>query len=77
MKVVLFSAYDWQGLYIDGELIHEGHSLDVYDVLNAVKKRGTGPIQSLEEINEKGDWLADYGYLPNSVEELVKLNGGK
>lgn len=61
---------DWEGLYIDGHLIQEGHSLSLMQVLETLSRRGQ-PIHALHE-----QWL-DYedmerlrGALPKTLEEL-------
>ena len=36
VKVLKAKAGDWVGLYVDGRLINEGHSLSVDQVLSAV-----------------------------------------
>ena len=35
-KIQIVDTDDWQGLYVDGELMLEGHRLSVYDVLNVL-----------------------------------------
>ena len=32
----LIIGYDWQGLYINNDLICENHTLDMYDVLESI-----------------------------------------
>jgi hypothetical protein len=34
VKINIVDAEDWAGLYIDGNLIYEGHSLSAEDVLH-------------------------------------------
>lgn len=34
--VIVSGAEDWEGLYIDGKLVSEGHSIRVHDVLDAL-----------------------------------------
>lgn len=49
-KIVLVTGYDWQGLYIDGKLVDQNHSIDVGDVISylpgAEEREGEPPEDS-------------------------------
>jgi hypothetical protein len=51
---VVVRAEEWEGLYIDGRLVVEGHNLTAIDVLAALGIRASS--QFCDE-----DWLADEG----------------
>jgi hypothetical protein len=53
-EFVLIRSEDWEGLYIKGQLVVEGHSLTAIDVLAAIGIRADSKF-----CNE--DWLADEG----------------
>lgn len=74
MIVTVFLGEDWQGLYLDGELERQGHSLRILEVLNSLKDHSGEPIRSVEVVEEKGDWLQYEGYLPVTVKELIEKN---
>ena len=66
MKAILVNcdSGDWEGLYIDGTLVAEGHSLSAYQVLEAL-----GGEYKPKCIEVKADWLDGNG-LPQTVGEL-------
>ena len=67
MNVIIASFDDWNGIYIDGKLMYENHSLHHRDVLEALNiKYETIEVDMME---------LDIGHLPNTVEELKKLVG--
>lgn len=64
MKIDYVYADDWCGLYVDGKLEYEGHSLDPYHVFVALKL----PFNEFA-VNE--DWLCDEGRLPENLEDVL------
>jgi len=64
------SNYDWQGLYINGVLVDEGHSLNVPDVLRHLERRHAINLKTLEADE---DWLQECGSFPMEFHK-VKLN---
>lgn len=55
---------EWEGLYIDGKLLAEGHSLNLFDVLEALQPLLSGP-------RTVGQWEAQIeSRLPPTVNEL-------
>lgn len=68
MKVVRVSNDDdWVGLYIDGEMVDQNHSLRDNDVLEALEERG---VIEYESFIVDSDWLYDQGYLPEELSEI-------
>lgn len=43
VRIVNSREGDWQGIYIDGVLVDEGHSLDLKSCLEYVTHAGVGP----------------------------------
>lgn len=75
----LIIGYDWQGLYINNDLICENHTLDMYDVLesisNYVKNKDIDIGEEFFNINQyyiSDDWLEDRGSFPEKFEEIPK-----
>lgn len=75
----LIIGYDWQGLYINNDLICENHTLDIYDVLesisNYVKNKNIDIGEEFFNINQYyigDDWLEDRGNFPEKFEEIPK-----
>lgn len=62
-KIVTVNGGDWQGLYIDGVLKYEDHSIDL-DVFAGLVKI------ELEEKWCNDDWLSERGRLPERLEEV-------
>ena len=67
MDVVIAVFDDWNGIYIDGKLEYENHSLDHRNVLDALNIK-------YESIDVPMDEL-DIGRLPDNLEELKYLVG--
>lgn len=65
MDIVVVDCYEWYGVYKDGELVHEGDSLDFEQVLDALdipvkyKKLSTKANNELMEIGELPRLLKD------------------
>ena len=60
---------DWEGLYIDGKLVLEDHSIDVRDILEAVGFK-------IKTVWVDLDWLAETGSLPGNEDNLLLDNVG-
>ena len=62
-KIVIVSGDDWQGIYIDGQLKYEGHSIrpmDIFEVLGI----------NHEQFECDFEWLEERGRLPKNLEEV-------
>jgi hypothetical protein len=62
-ELVIAYGDDWEGLYIDGQLQEEGHSISLYHFCKAVGI----------ELTQKGvdtDWLENRGNLPSKISEV-------
>jgi hypothetical protein len=70
MKIDLVLGDDWVGLYCDGELEMENHSLDVYHVLKLLADKGL--LEGFKGHVSDEEWLEERGCLPESLSE-VKL----
>lgn len=64
-KVVIVTAYDWEGLYVDGKLAIERHSLNERDVLEALDIGYT--VVAADE-----EWLVDRGNLPEYLKDVKR-----
>lgn len=63
MKVVFAYADDWEGLYVDGILRCEGHSIQIEYALKAV-----GVV--MESIRPDQEWLEENGSLPVNLSDV-------
>ena len=63
VKVGLVRGDDWEGLYLDGKLVEEGHHLRLTDVL---KHFGI----ECEEVWPDDSWLEERGRLPENFDEV-------
>ncbi|RWH49571.1 MAG: hypothetical protein E5V72_02010 [Mesorhizobium sp.] len=68
MKIVYARGDDWEGLYIDGELETQGHSISLSELLDIIKEKGV--IETAETRMVDLNWLGDHGTLPNNIEEV-------
>lgn len=64
MKIIFVCADDWEGIYVDGELKAEGHSLTKHDILTAVGQTNYISIEADEE------WLDKECYLPLNLKDV-------
>lgn len=62
-KVVFVSGDDWEGLYIDGKLVLENHSLEPRQVLDKLGIK-------YERRDADAEWLADTGNLPQDLKDV-------
>lgn len=68
---------DWEGIYIDGELVAEDHSLQLYDVLCAIKDR-RGPIESLTHLSLDDEQVESMGNsFPSTEARLWEIERGE
>lgn len=74
MKLIIASSEDgdWEGLYINGELVEEGHSLNWRRVISKHFLGDSFYIESMEDIEVKGKWLSEEGSFPILLEELLE-----
>lgn len=61
---------NWEGLYVDGVLKAEGHSISVRDVAQALGV-------ALEVLVADERWLEEQGRLPASLGEVVTVNADR
>jgi hypothetical protein len=65
MKLHYVNGDDWVGLYVDGVLKKQGHSLDVRDIIEALNLE-------YETLFPDAEWLFEVGYLPESIDDVVE-----
>ena len=77
MKVLILDSNDyWQGIYIDGNLIDEGHSLgggqpQIYLLKKSEEYGFSSSDVSFKWLSDKDDqYLSEQGGLPKKLEEL-------
>ena len=56
---------DWEGLYIDGDLILQDHLLDAIDVIRVIARNS---VVSRLEVDY--GWLQDAGWLPDNLADV-------
>lgn len=64
-KYTLVIADDWEGLYRDGELLTQGHSLSMFDVFGALGL-------DLGKVRPDNTWLEAEGLLPTYLEDVKR-----
>lgn len=70
-KIVFVYADDWEGVYLDGNLLQQRHSIDAYELIQDLVRVGVtlGSTTSIDSI-EARDWIMHEGYLPNTYKEF-------
>lgn len=66
-EVVRVSVDDWEGVYLDGKLVAENHSLRASDILRIFAKLGLITYMAREGDSE---WLEEEGRLPELLAEV-------
>lgn len=69
IKVAYVAGDDWCGVYIDGLLKDEGHSIGCLTLLELVAL--IGPFE-VERIDANQPWLEDEGSLPEHLKDVVR-----
>lgn len=69
MKINYVTGDDWQGLYVNGCLIEEGHTIRITDLLEILKDRKLLTFD-YHEIDQ--NYLEDLGSLPDKFEDIDK-----
>lgn len=76
LNLVLLSVEDWQGLYVNGTLKDQGHSVDLREFLDDIVGEEI-MIESFEseylELSEDNEDLCKYGNrFPIKLEEVIE-----
>lgn len=66
---VLSSDGDWSGIYIDGKLDYEGHSIPAWVWMDCINLASLTEACSFEV---DGLWLEEYGSFPLTFEDIPK-----
>jgi hypothetical protein len=66
--LVFVTGDDWEGIYVEGLLIKQGHSITVLDALMVGADN-----PSLKRVQKEAniDWLNDVGELPEQIRDVV------
>jgi len=64
-KIVFVSGDDWVGIYVNGKLVVQDHSLNPIEVLNAIEA-------DFEYVYPDQEWLETEGQFPDDLKN-VKL----
>jgi hypothetical protein len=68
VTAVLVTGYDWQGLYLNGELAVEGHKVTAEDVLYALREKRLDSYTVREADSEV---IESMGGLPYDLDRVV------
>lgn len=66
-KLTLVRGDDWEGIYIDGKLVTEGHSHDTMEAIKLAIARG---VTEAETMWANDAWLQDEGSLPRALHDV-------
>lgn len=68
-QLVYVNGDDWCGLYFNGNLQTQGHSLDFREVMETITEIG-GTVNFWTTLDADMDWLGDHGILPLKLSEV-------
>lgn len=69
-KVTHVSYDDWAGIYIDDELIYQGHGIYTIEWLDVIERLGHEGAQ----VEAEPAWLEARGNLPNTLDEVRSVS---
>lgn len=71
VEIVVAQGDDWEGIYINGHLETEGHSIPLSSFLDWAVE--SGPVHVVKVVSGEVniDWINDCGSLPNNLEDVV------
>lgn len=69
-QVIKVTGDDWTGIYIDGRLRAQGHSIPFSELMEALEEYTTHKINFWEELEADIEWLEGEGYLPDTLAEV-------
>ncbi len=71
MEITVVCSEDWDGLYIDGKLELEGHSIHWRDLVDVLRKKGLPIYIKNPPGDASGGHLAEWGRYPEKLEEVT------
>lgn len=72
MQIALVKVDDWQGLYVNGRRVQEGHRISISEVMNYVL---FNHVDHFEEIEASYAHMAMTGSFPGGLNEVVLPDG--
>ena len=69
-KLVFVYADDWEGVYLNKQLIQQNHSIDAYNLMYDLIGGGVLDKITIIDSVEAGEWLMYEVYLPETYEEF-------
>lgn len=68
-KICLVQGDDWMGVYLNDDLVYEGHSIDDVHLLEIAED-----FQPFETDVKEADleWLAEVGSLPPRLKDIIE-----
>lgn len=74
MKLTRVVSDDWEGVYLNDQLLNQGHSVDVFYALYlAIKANGALNIHLVSTIRVDEDWIQSVGQLPYNLSDIPKV----
>jgi hypothetical protein len=64
-KLTIVSGEDWKGIYADGKLLSEGHSLNIREILENLG-------YDVDDFDVNQEWLENEG-LPKDLKKVKKI----
>jgi hypothetical protein len=65
LVVTFVDGCDWEGIYVDGKLVFENHSITAHEALEHAGVK-------YKFVEADGDWLAERGHLPEKLKDVKK-----
>lgn len=74
--IVIVQLDDWEGLYVNGFLKEDGHSIDVFNIVEAMKTIEGAVIPSYRYVTCPSYVIRKNGSMPTDLSDVLKMSKG-
>jgi len=71
-KIIIVIADDWEGLYVNGRLIEEGHKVKRSELIQTMKEFNTFNVEEKWLNNEGIEVVESLGSMPKKYLEIIQ-----
>lgn len=69
-NLVVISADDWEGIYLNDKLLDEGHKITKHQLVDYMREYNTFEVYFEAFTDEGCRWIEDQGSLPSKYEDI-------
>lgn len=68
VQITFVLGDDWEGVYLNGKLKHQGHSISAMELANTLVNYGR--VMSVQVTEPDEEWLQEQGRLPDKLSDV-------